>query len=98
MIFFPFLFPDLPAVVERASVTIGESTSYNTVGTFGELGRMHTDDINKVFQQTGIPTGEGGRGLEGWGGVSYKHIGVLLYWTPCILKHTCIHHTIMCIP
>ena len=48
-----------PLVVERASVTVGEPTSYDTtVGTFGELGRALTDDISKVFQQTGIPTGE----------------------------------------
>lgn len=47
------------AVVGRASV--GEPTSYDTtVGTFGEqLGRALTDDISKVFQQTGIPAGKG---------------------------------------
>ena len=51
--------------MDRASVTIGEPTSYDSVGTFGnELGRVLTDDINKVFQQTGIPTGESDLG---WG-------------------------------
>ena len=53
-------------VVERASVTIGEPTYDTTVTTFGDLGRVLTDDINKVFQQTGIPTGEftGGGGSQ----------------------------------
>lgn len=57
------------AVVGRASV--GEPTSYDTtVGTFGELGRALTDDISKVFQQTGIPAGEGNSqvcGVGDWG-------------------------------
>ena len=55
-----FGFPFFVVVVDRASVTIGEPTSYDSVGAFGnnELGRVLTDDINKVFQQTGIPTGE----------------------------------------
>jgi len=81
----------LSPVVDRASVTIGEPTSYDSVGAFGnELGRVLTDDINKVFQQTGIPTGEGrwvgvawgrrlGGGVEGvWGwvlGVWRRRVG-----------------------
>lgn len=58
----PLLPLPVAAVVERASVTVGEPTSYDTtVGTFGELGRALTDDISKVFQQTGIPPGEKSR-------------------------------------
>lgn len=52
--------------MERSAVTTGEPTSYDAVGTFGELGRVLTDDINKVFQQTGIPPGERGWGEGGW--------------------------------
>lgn len=37
-------------------MTVGEPTSYDS--TFGDLGRVLTADISKVFQQTGIPTGE----------------------------------------
>ena len=55
---FPCL--SLSLVVERASVTVGEPTSYDS--TFGDLGRVLTADISKVFQQTGIPTGKRGEG------------------------------------
>lgn len=37
-------------------MTVGEPTSYDS--TFGDLGRVLTADISKLFQQTGIPTGE----------------------------------------
>ena len=45
-------------------MTVGEPTSYDS--TFGDLGRVLTADVNKVFQQTGIPTGESGRRKGGW--------------------------------
>ena len=47
----------LTTVVERPSVTIGETTSYNpTIGTFGESGT--SDDISKCLQQNQLSAGE----------------------------------------
>ena len=45
------------AVVERPSVTIGETTSYNpTIGTFGDSGTP--DNVSKCLQQNQLPAGE----------------------------------------
>ena len=44
-------------VVERPSVTIGETTSYNpTIGTFGDSGTP--DNVSKCLQQNQLPAGE----------------------------------------
>ena len=62
--------------MERASVSVGEPTSYDTtVSTFGELGRALTEDISKVFQQTGIPPGKESEKIV-WDFVIYCFYGI----------------------